>query len=199
MLSFGDGIASRLQAACKNSARGAKIWHEWPMLDRFDRMLLNLVQLDSGRTADSLAADLPLSPSAIARRLRRHRRNGTIHRTIALLSPKLAQDRLRVIATLQLGDHGDHKAIRALEAKLAASPAVQFAFELAGSIDLVVMLDFSNMHEFNQVFRALIQDDPTVHRFECYFVKREFRFAPFIDLLESEPSDKKGAAETATP
>lgn len=169
------------------------------MLDRFDRMLLNLVQLDGGRTADSLARDLPLSPSAIARRLRRHRRDGIIHRTIALLSPRLAQDRLRVITTLQLGDHGDHKAIRALEAKLAASPAVQFAFELAGSIDLVVMLDFANMHEFNQVFRALIQDDPTVHRFECYFVKREFRFAPFIDLLGSEGGAKKGAAETATP
>src|SRR5215210_5571371 len=68
------------------------------MLDRFDRLLLNLVQFDSGRTADSLARDLPLSPSAIARRLRRHRRDGIIHRTISLLSPKLAQDRLRVIA-----------------------------------------------------------------------------------------------------
>jgi len=188
-----------MQTARKNSAPRAKIWHKRGMLDRFDRLLLNLVQIDSARTADSLARDLPLSPSAIARRLRRHRRDGIIHRTISLLSPKLAQDRLRVVATLQLGDHGDHKAIRALEAKLAASPAVQFAFELAGSIDLVVMLDCANMHEFNETFRSLIQDDPTVHRFECYFVKREFRYAPFIDLLGSEQVDKKGAAETATP
>jgi Lrp/AsnC family transcriptional regulator, leucine-responsive regulatory protein len=187
-------IATALHTARKNNAPRAKIWHTPMMLDRFDRMLLNLVQLDSARTADSLARDLPLSPSAIARRLRRHKRDGTIHRTISLLSPRLAQDRLRVIATLQLGDHGDHKAIRALEAKLAAAPAVQFAFELAGSIDLVVMLDFANMQEFNETFRALIQDDPTVHRFECYFVKREFRFAPFIDLLGAD--DKKGAAES---
>ena len=168
------------------------------MLDRFDRLLLNLVQIDSARTAESLARDLPLSPSAIARRLRRHRRDGIIQRTISLLSPKLAQDRLRVIATLQLGDHGEHKAIRALEAKLAASPTVQFAFELAGSIDIIVMLDCANMHEFNETFRSLIQDDPTVHRFECYFVKREFRYAPFIDLLGSEFGDKKGAAASAT-
>jgi DNA-binding Lrp family transcriptional regulator len=188
-----------MQAARKNSARLAKIWHRRGMLDRFDRQLLNLVQLDSARTAESLARDLPLSPSAIARRLRRHRRNGIIQRVISILSPKLAQDRLRVIATLQLGDHGEHKAIRALEAKLAASPTVQFAFELAGSIDIIVMLDCANMHEFNETFRSLIQDDPTVHRFECYFVKREFRYVPFIDLLGSDLGDKKGAAEAATP
>lgn len=155
------------------------------MLDRFDRMLLNLVQLDSGRTADSLAKDLPLSPSAIARRIRGHRKSGIIHRTISLLSPKLAENRIRVIAMLQLGDHGEHKAIRALEARLAASPAVQFAFELAGSIDIIVMLDCPNMREFNETFKTLIQDDPTVHRFECHFVKREFRYVPFIDLLDS--------------
>ena len=169
------------------------------MLDRFDRLLLNLVQVDGARTADSLARDLPLSPSAIARRLRRHRRNGIIQRTIALLSPKLAENRLRGVATLQIGDHGDHKAIRALEARLAAAPAVQFAFEMAGSIDIIVMLDCANMHEFNETFRTLIQNDPTVHRFECYFVKREFRYVPFIDFLGSDAGDKKGAAESATP
>jgi DNA-binding Lrp family transcriptional regulator len=68
---------------------------------------------------------------------------------------------------------------------------------MAGSIDIIVMLDCANMHEFNETFRTLIQDDPTVHRFECYFVKREFRYVPFIDLMGSEY--KKGAAEPATP
>ena len=42
-------------------------------MDRFDRLLLNLLQRDAGRTAESLAEDVPLSPSAIARRLRRLR------------------------------------------------------------------------------------------------------------------------------
>lgn len=156
------------------------------MMDRFDRALLNLVQCDSSRTADSLAQAVPLSPSAIARRLRRLRRDGVIQRTIALLAPKYAEDRVRVLATLQIGDHGEHKAIRALEARLAASPAVQFCFELAGSIDIIVMMDFANMREFNEVFRTMISDDPTVHRFECYFIKREMRFAPFIDLVRSQ-------------
>jgi Lrp/AsnC family leucine-responsive transcriptional regulator len=41
------------------------------MFDAFDLQLLNLVQRDDSRTAESLAAHVPRSPSAIARRLRR--------------------------------------------------------------------------------------------------------------------------------
>ena len=169
------------------------------MLDRFDRFASQPRATHSARPPEvARAATCPIA-SAIARRLRRHRREGIIQCHLSLLSAKLAQDRGGVIATLQIGDHGDHKAIRALEARLAAPPAVQFAFEMAGSIDIIVMLDCANMHEFNETFRTLIQDDPTVHRFECYFVKREFRYAPFIDLLSSGAGDKKGAAEPATP
>ena len=58
------------------------------MLDRFDLALLNAAQADDSRTADSLAEEVPLSPSAIARRLRRLRSEGWIERTIALLSPR---------------------------------------------------------------------------------------------------------------
>jgi len=65
------------------------------MLDQFDAALLDLVQRDDSRTADSIATEVPLSPSAIARRLRRLRAEGWIARTIALLSPTLTSGRLR--------------------------------------------------------------------------------------------------------
>ena len=48
------------------------------MLDQFDLALLNEVQRDDARTADALGESLPLSPSAIARRLRRLRYEGFI-------------------------------------------------------------------------------------------------------------------------
>ena len=63
------------------------------MLDRFDIALLNVVQRDDGQTAEALAEAIPLSPSAIARRLRRLRADGIIARTIALLSPRLVDRR----------------------------------------------------------------------------------------------------------
>ena len=56
-------------------------------LDRFDRQLLNLVQEDSGQTAERLAEQVELSPSAIRRRLRRLRDEGVIIRDCAIVDP----------------------------------------------------------------------------------------------------------------
>ena len=57
------------------------------MFDSFDLKLLNAMQEDADRTAEQLAELVALSPSAIARRLRRLREMGAIARTVALLPP----------------------------------------------------------------------------------------------------------------
>src|ERR687889_301078 len=74
------------------------------MLDSFDLALLDLVQRDDSRTADELATDVALSPSAIARRLRRLRAEGWIARTIALLGPALTGRRLRAMVLAQFNE-----------------------------------------------------------------------------------------------
>ena len=121
------------------------------MLDRFDIALLNLVQRDDGQTADALAEEVPLSPSAIARRLRRLRAEGVIARTIALLSPRMVDRRLRALVLIQLSEHADLKGKDALEKRLVASPSVQFCYEIAGPHDIVALFDCENMSAFAPV------------------------------------------------
>jgi DNA-binding Lrp family transcriptional regulator len=152
------------------------------MLDRFDRQLLNLVQRDDSRTADSLAEEVPLSPSAIARRLRRLRGGGWIARTIALLAPRLVQNRLRALVLVQLAEHADRAGKAALERRLLAANAVQFCYEIAGPHDFVALFDCANMAEFNAAAEGLLASSPTVRRYETHFVKREVKFAPFVEL-----------------
>lgn len=152
------------------------------MLDRFDLQLLNLVQRDDSRTADSLAGDVPLSPSAIARRLRRLRGHGWIARTIALLSPRLVQNRLRAIVLVQLAEHADRAGKQALERRLLAADEVQLCYEIAGPHDFVLLFDCANMAKFNAAAEGLLASSPTVRRYETSFVKREVKFAPFVDL-----------------
>ena len=55
------------------------------MFDSFDLKLLNAMQEDADRTAEQLAEIVALSPSAIARRLRRLREAGAIAHTVAIL------------------------------------------------------------------------------------------------------------------
>jgi DNA-binding Lrp family transcriptional regulator len=154
------------------------------MLDRFDLELLNEVQRDDSRTADELAERVPLSPSAIARRLRRLRSEGWIARTVALIGGQLTARRLRAIVMLQLSEHADQHGKAALIERVRAAPQVQFCYELAGTYDLLLLFDCASMEEFNEVAERVLVADPTVRRYETSFVKREVKFAPFVDLAD---------------
>lgn len=159
------------------------------MPDRFDLQLLNLVQRDDSQTADELASRVALSPSAIARRLRRLRGDGWISRTIALLSPRLTDRRLRAIVLLQLGEHADQRGKTALLTRIGETPQVQFCYEIAGTYDLVLLFDCSSIAEFNHVAEAVLVADSTVRRYETSFVKREVKFAPFVQLSQHDATE----------
>ena len=154
------------------------------MLDRFDLQLLDLLQRDDSRTADELATRVALSPSAISRRLRRLRGEGWIDRTIALLSPRLTERRLRAIVYIELAEHADLKGKTALEERLRAAAEVQFCYETTGDCDLLALIDCASMSDFNAFCDEVLTADPTVRRYETSFVKREVKFAPFVQLTE---------------
>lgn len=153
-------------------------------MDRFDAALLNLVQLDDGRTAESLARDVPLSPSAIARRLRRLRSEGWIERSIALLSPRLAGRRLRALLHIQLHEHTPAAGLDRLRARFAGDPAIQWCAEISGAFDLALLIDCRDMDAFGEWADREIAASPVVRRYETSFVKRPIRFAPFVPLGE---------------
>src|SRR6478672_10827257 len=120
-----------------------------PVLDRFDLALLNIVQRDDSLTADRIAEHVALSPSAIARRLRRLRADGWIARTIALLPSSLTEQRLRALVFIELAEHADLKGKSALEERLGAVAQVQFCYETTGERDLLILFDCASMAEFN--------------------------------------------------
>jgi len=152
------------------------------MLDPLDVALLNEVQRDDSRTADQLASVVPLSASAIARRLRRLRADGVIRRSIALLSPKFSERRLRALVFITLNEHPDRRGKAALEARLHAEPAVQFCYDVTGALDMVALIECANMAEFTAITDALLIPDATVRRYDTHFIRREVKFEPYLRL-----------------
>lgn len=152
------------------------------MRDPFDIALLHLVQRDSGQTAEELAEQVALSPSAITRRLRRLRGDGVIARSIALLGEALTRERLRALVLVQLGEHADRAGKAAVLDRLGAAECVQFVYELSGEQDFAVLFDCRSMDEFVTQAEALLGEDPAVRRYESSIVKRTWKFAPFVRL-----------------
>jgi Lrp/AsnC family leucine-responsive transcriptional regulator len=97
-------------------------------LDSFDIRLLNLLQRNNLAGAAELAKQVPLSPLAITRRLRRLRDNGAIARDMALLSPLVVRTRVRALVLLQLQQHSE-TAVSELRSNLAKAEQVQTCFE----------------------------------------------------------------------
>src|SRR4051812_1291888 len=96
-------------------------------LDRFDRKLLNLVQDDSGQTAERLAEQVGLSASAIQRRLKRLREEGVIARDIAVLDPRMAGKPVFFVVSVQV-ERERPELLTQLRAWIEARPEVQQAF-----------------------------------------------------------------------
>ena len=155
-------------------------------LDRFDIALLNLLQADTLATAEALAREVPLSPSAIARRVRTLREEGLIVADIAILAPELTAGRLRALVQVQVHEHAEEKGIATLRARLAASPEVQLLANVAGAFDLLVLVVTRNMAAFNAFSESYFSADPAVRWYETSFVKAEIKNRPVVPLDESD-------------
>lgn len=151
-------------------------------LDAFDIALLNLLQLDNIASAERLAAAVPLSASAIARRVRRLRERGLIAADLAMLSPEITGSRLKAIVHVQLHDHAREGGFRALIDRLAAAPEVQYCAEISGALDLAAIVCTRDMTAFNAFADAHLAADPAVRRYETSFVKRELKNRPIVPL-----------------
>lgn len=156
------------------------------MFDSFDLKLLNAMQEDADCTAEQLAEIIPLSPSAIARRLRRLREEGAIARTVALLPSTIANRRLRALVSIHLHDHAPAGGLADLKERMRAQDQVQLCLEVSGSNDMVLLVACRDMAEFNDFADAELAASAVVRRYETSFVKKEIKNRPMIRLDERD-------------
>jgi Lrp/AsnC family leucine-responsive transcriptional regulator len=156
------------------------------MFDNFDLKLLNAMQEDADRTAEQLAEIVALSPSAIARRLRRLREEGAIARTVALLPAAMADRRLRALISIQLHEHAPASGLAELRERLQSIDEVQLCLEVSGSDDMVLLVACRDMAEFNAFADTELAASPVVRRYETSFVKKEIKNRPMIRLDERD-------------
>lgn len=133
-------------------------------LDRFDRQLLNLVQEDAGQTADRLAEQVALSPSAIQRRLRRMREAGVILREAAVLDPKLVGKPTFFIVSLQV-ERERPELLAQLRRWVSTQDQVQQVFYVTGEADFVLVVTAPDTENFDALMIRMVEDNPNIKRF----------------------------------
>jgi DNA-binding Lrp family transcriptional regulator len=138
-------------------------------LDRFDRQLLNLVQEDSAQTAERLAEQVGLSPSAIQRRLKRMRGQGVIVRHAAIVDPLEAGRPIFFVVSLEV-ERERPELMAQLREWLSRQPEVQQAFYVTGETDFVLIITARNTGAFDAMMSRLLAENPNVRRFTTQVV-----------------------------
>lgn len=143
-------------------------------LDSRDRALISLLQKDALRTADELSSEVALSPSAIARRIRRLRDQGIIVADHAVVTDRIGPF-LTALVEVQLAHHGIAQ-LEPLFHRLMAMDEVQAIMDVAGSMDLVLIVAVRDLDAFNSFADETLAGDPLVRRYETRLIKRRRKF-----------------------
>lgn len=133
-------------------------------LDDFDRRLLDLVQEDSDRTAESLAEHVALSVSAIQRRLRRLREEGVIERHCAVVDPRQIGRPTFFVVGLEV-ERERPELLASLRRWIAEEPHVQQAFYVTGAFDFVLIVTAPDTESYDALMARMIQENANVRRF----------------------------------
>lgn len=133
-------------------------------IDAFDRQLLQLVQEDAGQTAQEMSELVPLSVSAIQRRLKRLRDEGFIQRQVAVVDPQSIPGATLFIASLKVSRERPAP-MAGLREWLAARPEVQQAYYVTGGDDFVVIVCAGSVASYEALMAGLMADNPDVARY----------------------------------
>ncbi len=150
-------------------------------LDRLDLQILTALQESNQMTASDLANRVPLSPSAIQRRIRNYRNTGVITADVSVVNPKVAGEAMSVVLLIQLAQQRSQAAAE-FRAFLGKSPHVQVIMEIAGPYELMCIAMFDGLESFNTFADTQIADHPCVGRYETIFVRRRVKFGAAIPL-----------------
>ena len=133
-------------------------------LDHFDRLLLNLVQEDAGRTAESIAEEVALSPSAIQRRIRRMREQGVILRDISVVDPRKLAPSTAFVVSIHV-EQERPELLSQFRSWLSTQRNVQQAFYVTGEADFVLIVTAPSTESYDVFMSRLVSENPNVKRF----------------------------------
>lgn len=151
-------------------------------LDHFDIQILNLLQENSLATSEELAELVPLSASAIARRVRRLRATRLIVADRAVLAQEFLEHRLQAVVHVSLHEHAHHRGLTELRDRLSAASEVQVCYEISGQADILLIAVTRDMAHFNRFADDLLAGDPVVKRYETSFVKKVIKTTLTVPL-----------------
>jgi Lrp/AsnC family transcriptional regulator len=124
-------------------------------LDRIDRQILALLQVQADVPLNELAAAVNLSPTPCWRRVQRLETDGYIRQRVALLDPQRLNVGVTVFATIKTAQHNEAWFQRFADGVAAIPEVVEF-YRMSGEVDYLLRVVVPDIAAYDQVYKKLI-------------------------------------------
>ena len=151
------------------------------MIDEFDRKLLRAVQTDAGLTNDILAERLPMSVSAVQRRLKRLRETEVITADIALVDPKAVGCNLLFVVGLEV-ERKRSDLYSNLRRWISRNEEVQQAYNVTGSSDFILVVTATSLEAYDAFMTRMVEANTNITKFTTSVVLQTFKRGLFTPV-----------------
>ncbi len=146
-------------------------------LDALDRAILAALLADGSLSQVELAQRIPLSATAIARRIRALEEDGVIKGYQARINQEAIGLGMTVIVHVGLNSQSE-EVLKAFEAAVARAPSVVSCHLMSGEDDYLVTVMARDLADFERIHKEQLLRLPGVARLKSSFVLREVASRP---------------------
>ncbi len=141
-------------------------------LDALDKAILTAL-LDDGRQSQiDLAERVPLSPTAIARRIKALEQAGVIEGYQAQINRKALGLTMMAVVQISLESQSE-ELLAAFEKAAAAAPSIVSCYMMSGQDDYLITVLARDLADFERIHKQQLSRLPGVARLHSSFVLRE--------------------------
>ena len=141
-------------------------------IDALDKAILTNLLIDGRQSQVDLAERVPLSPTAIARRIRAMEEAGVIEGYQAQVSRKALGLTMMVVVQISLKSQSEDL-LAAFEKAATAAPAVISCHMMSGEDDYIITVLARDLADFERIHKEQLSRLPGVARLRSSFVLRE--------------------------
>ena len=152
-------------------------------IDALDKAILTALIADGRQSQVDLAERVPLSPTAIARRIRALEQTGVIDGYQAKINRKALG--LTMMAVVQISLESQNEDLLAAFEKAAAAPSIVSCYMMSGQDDYLITVLARDLADFERIHKEQLSRLPGVARMKSSFALRDVARKGLRDLLRA--------------
>lgn len=149
-------------------------------LDRFDRMILDILQSGADRSVAEIAERVGLSKTPCWRRIQRLENAGVIRRRVALLDRKAVNVPVTVFVRIRTNQHNP-KWLEAFANAIQDIDEIVEAYRMSGETDYVLRVVVPDIQGYDHVYKRLIAAAP-MYNVSSSFAMEELKYTTELPL-----------------